>query len=65
MDQFTVEILALGLSFIAYKTGARLFYIASAIVFIYLLFDSRDPLLMLAFAAVAIYEFYIAILGKD
>lgn len=65
MDLLTVVILALGLSFLGMKSKARIFNLASAIIFIYLVFNSGDVMLMLAFIALAIYQFYVAFFGQE
>jgi len=65
MDLFTVVILALALTFLGFKTKVRIFNLASAIVFIYLVFNSGDPILMLAFIAMAIYQFYATFFGHE
>lgn len=65
MDQLAIAITGLALIFLGNKTNSRIFNLASAIIFIYLVFNNPDPFLILAFSGVAISQFYTAFFAKD
>lgn len=65
MDQIAIVILGIGLIFIGNKSGARIYNLASAGIFLYLVFDMTDPFLIVSFIGVAIYQFYVTFFATD
>lgn len=65
MDQLGIAVVGIALIFLGHKTNARILNLASAIIFVYLVFNNLDPFLMLAFSGVAISQFYTTFFSKD
>lgn len=65
MDQLAIAVIGIALIFLGNKYNTRIFNLASAILFVYLVFNNLDPFLMLAFSGVAISQFYTTFFSKD